>query len=193
MWRIICHPSDDDETRLYIGLSKEDTDELKRLEGLGTAEDNTFLSWDTDAVDDMAGNNVTARDVSSGLGVREYTSDATEPHLVAYELDMDAGVLTMTFSETIKVSSANANSLTLHGSANGGESHTLTGGDFSEDDSTVVSVALTRDDLNSVKVQTNLAVSEETTFLSIDGGAVTDMEDLGVEAVSREVVSEEGF
>ena len=42
--------------------------------------------------------------IYSGLAVSQYTFDTTKPELDSFDMDMDAGILTLTFSETVDVS-----------------------------------------------------------------------------------------
>lgn len=42
--------------------------------------------------------------ISNGLEVSQYTYDTTKPELDSFYMDMDAGTLTLTFSETVDVS-----------------------------------------------------------------------------------------
>ena len=169
---------------LCTALSIDDLNELKRLEGLLDTSATTFLTMTAQAVDDMVGNDLVA---VTRAAVNVFAGDATNPVLVSFDFDMSGIVatLTMTFSETVDASTVDVTQLTLQSSGSGAaESFTLTGGTASVDDSTVMSVDVTHDDLNAIKALTQLATLSTNTYLSIGSGLIADMNGNAVVAIA---------
>ena len=62
----------------------------------------------------MVGNCVVETNSSQALQVSEYDPDITRPELRAFDLDVDSGNLTLTFSETVNVTSLDVTQITLN-------------------------------------------------------------------------------
>merc|ERR1712096_552686 len=93
---------------------------------------------------------------------------------------MTEGRVTLFFDETVRSSSIAFSDLSLqtvreHTSLSEIEIVTLSGGNISSSDGTLVEVLLSSTDLNTIKSITSLANSRSTTFLSYNSGAVIDM------------------
>jgi hypothetical protein len=189
----------DDGTELDVEISDADLNEIKRLPQLAIGESTTILSLDFDAVQDMNTNSIAA------LGFElcsSYVEDTTDPKLDFYNLDMTSGVMTMTFSETVKASTFDVTGTTLRV----GE-HIAGSGDqmefiefaaisvsstskpvFSYTDGLVMGITLSVEDLNQIKEETDLAVSNQTTFISIESFLVKDMNKNSVEPIEAKQV-----
>ena len=94
----------EDSVFLYVQFGFDFFNELKRLDDLATTPNNTFLSFTSDALLDMNNNYVVAIENTSSRAVLNFTPDTNSPSLVAFDLDMDSGVITLSFNETIRVS-----------------------------------------------------------------------------------------
>ena len=164
-------------TVVVIQLAPHDSNEIKRLSQLATSQDDSFLSITNFTIVDMNGNAVNPISHESALPVEVYTVDRTEPDLVAFELNMNTGVLTLTFSETVNVTTFNFPFIRVHSerdNVTAGASITLTGGTPLVDDHHIVPIQLTPFDQNNIKLYTNLATDPSNTFLTISDGAVAD-------------------
>jgi len=172
---------------LVVDLTDADLNYIKRVRSLATNGENTFISLSSDAVEDMAGNNVVAIDSTNAQRTVGFDEDVTAPELVAFSLNMDSGVLSLTFSETIKgVDSLVIDELQIQAS------ETAAGGEFyvplhdvtpaSTADDVVFNVHFGVEDLNEIKRLSELATSTSNTFLTFSEAAISDMNDNAVVA-----------
>merc|ERR1711871_1167806 len=174
-------------TNVRVVFSKDDGDELKRLTGLATGTDTTFVALSGSAVADMSGNRITSGSV---VQASEFTSDATRPTLVAAVLDLSQEVMNLTFSETVNASTFEYTAVTLQSSSDqAATSVTLsTPAGYTVGATAVsLSIALGDDDLNEIKRHSNLCVSTGTCFVNFMAGMVTDVSDNEVVPTIRAV------
>jgi len=116
--------------------------------------------------------------------VRFYTPDTTPPILQEFDLDMNTGILTLRFSETVSGPFLNVAQITLQGRENSGLDpnlmHTLAldtyvpGTDSTSGLSPQVTIQVKTLDLNEVKRLTQLATSRLDTFISITSETIRD-------------------
>jgi len=174
-----------DGLMILLRLSISDLNELKRNDMLYTSIDTAFLTVNYSFVSDMAGNPVAPIMDGNAMQAVAYRNDTTMPRLFGYSLDMDSGMLNLSFSETMNVSSLQFNRLTLQRSSNvtlDQYRYTLTGGSLlSERDDTTVLIQITDDDLNAIKART-IANEESTTWLVFPSDTIVDMNMQEVEA-----------
>ena len=170
-------PEDSTEVTVYLGW--RDLNEIKRLTGLGTDSDSTYITLTSNAIKDMNGNTVVPRiDGASSLPIAFFTPDIIRPDLHVFNIDVDNGILTLEFTETVLAESLNATHITLLSSQNESDAqlHTLTSDSLTTSrDNTTIDIILGEDDLNVIKFLTELAQDENSTFLSISMLAITDM------------------
>jgi hypothetical protein len=134
----------------------------------------------------MAGNALTAVAASSALAAADFAQDITAPTLDAFSLDIDTALLTLTFSETVKVSSLDVSGVTLQHAATATQNNnvvSLSTSSTQSGDGVEVAIALSSDDLNAVKLAVGLATSADNTFLVISGTTIADMAGINVQAV----------
>jgi hypothetical protein len=101
----------------------------------------------------MNGNDIVAVANNSAVAVVAggYTIDNTNPTLVSFDLDLDTETMTLTFSETVSAPSANASALILANEASGAAvTHRIGLGTFSQANSTVLTVNISRTDINEI-------------------------------------------
>lgn len=107
-----------------------------------------------------------------------YIADSSSPFLSSFNLDMDSGLLQLTFSEPVLVSSVNTNQIVF--SNNKPSSQTAM---YSLLNSTVLTVPMTSltilinityDDLNQLKGTSDLAGDSLNTFISVTNNFVSD-------------------
>jgi len=189
----------DDGTELDVVISDDDLNEIKRLPQLAIDATTTVLSLDLGAVKDMNNNEIMAL---ASEQCTTFTQDSTDPKLESYDLDMTNGILTMTFSETVKASTFEVTSATLRvgehvaGSGDGMEFvesvavpiRSTSTPVFSYADGLVMGITLSVEDLNLIKKETELAISKETTFVSIETVLVEDMNRNKVESIEAQRV-----
>ena len=191
---------------LYVEFEIDFLNHLKRIDDLATSANNTYLSYPSVTLLDMNGNEVVPISSTSAKEVRDYINDATRPFLLDFDLDMDEGILTLSFSETIRVSTLQTQQLVLSqfsyisyelsglgsgyglsGSASGSgfldfsglvmsvDWYNLTGGEVQPNDSHIVTITITDEDLNEIKKRRNLATSAENTYILYGSMALDDM------------------
>ena len=173
--------TDTDSTMINLTFSKTNSDEVRRLYNLATANYSTYLSIMEGAILDMIGNNVTNISQIDPEQVRIFTPDTTEPFLESFDLDFDSDQLYLTFSETVDATTFDVLQITLFSANTGNDANetvynlTLTGGDFTIDNSTLVVVNITLEDSNELKRKPGLVSSNETTFIAFTSDLVDDM------------------
>ena len=156
--------------------------EIKRLTGLATANNNTFVKISSGVIQDVFENDVVSQ---SRQSVRRFTEDSVSPRLLGFDFDLDLGLLTMTFRETVRTGSLDTSGITFHDGDPLGSSYTLSGFyDSVSPDSTILKIQLTNDDLNELKYLDDLAVSRMSTYLSAKSSTVKDMNSNPLAAVS---------
>ena len=167
------------EPVVTVNLSINDLNEIKILLELGTTTDNTFISLTTEAISDRAGNPVEELPSSDALRAQVVYGDTIMPSLDYFDFDLNEGVLTLYFSETVSVNSIVFAAFTiLNGTSSNAESYQLIGGRVLDDDGPVVQVQLSDFDLNEIKHNQYLASgsgnTSDNTYLIITSAAIND-------------------
>ncbi len=172
--------SSQDSTIIVINLSKEDSNAIKSLSDLAVSNTTTYIAAGSNAIRDMNTNPLTIIELTSGQLVDVFYDDFLQPTLDSFDIDMDSGILSLTFSETVNGSSLLPEQLTLLGepSNNTVYEHTLQGAWFvTPNYTTILTIVLLDSDLNEIKRQRGLATSSADTFLSFTAELVVDMND----------------
>jgi hypothetical protein len=189
---------------LVVTFAMLDSDmSLMKINGIGQSRSSTYLAVDEGALYDQAGEKVDTVLSTNAMGMQKdtfYTADTTVPVLKSMELDMNVGIVSLTFNEVI--ATVNTSKLTLASSeespacsnntANNSNSNqnqcsasssyrimTLTSstkispGALTKPNK-VVLLQLGNHDLNKLKAIPELAVSNATTFLACEKGMVQD-------------------
>jgi len=172
-----------------IQFSVNDANIIKTLPMLCTAVSNCYISIGASAITDMASNSLVRIQTSNAQQVLNYSADVTRPTFASFSLNMNTGLIVLTFDETINALTAQASSIWLQNTASASNAATssfrLTGGVFSTINSTVLSLQLTTADMNEIKRIGTLAINESTSFLYITQQAVQDMRGLPVNPVTK--------
>ena len=161
----------------FVWLSDDDFNAISSSFPLATMDVNTFITLEAGTVEDTNGNPSIAIPSNAALQITSHTADTTRPSLDNFDFDLNLGVLTLVFSESVNVSCFDLTQLTLQSSSSAPVyTHTLTGGLVSQPESTTtINVELLRSDLNTIKELTGLASLRSSTFLSITSETVKDM------------------
>ena len=169
--------SSDNRPQIVIDLSGEDLNEIKRREELGTSENSTFIFLSSSAIADTFGNLVVELTPRNAIQASSHIDDQIEPTLNGFDLDMNSGTLTLTFSETVNTSSLNTNGITFQSNETmPSEMYQLSGlyGSVTLP-SNIIQVVLANDDLNELKYRQMLAIDNTSTFLFITPNTIRDM------------------
>ena len=179
------------DTFIVIDIGDDDLDNLKRLTRVATSRDDAYLSLNYTAIQDMNTRAILQISGSNALQVTNFVRDGIRPVLTNFSLDVNAGVLVLTFSETVEAETLNISSITLQSATTvvPGERVRLEEGlepELSSSNSTddpILTVFIGSADLNAVKRIFELANALSSTFLTIDDGGISDMVGLPVRPV----------
>ncbi len=179
-------PSDADYL-FAISLSATDSNAIKANTGLGTSAVNSYLIITASAISDMSSNAVFPILNGQALQAEDFVSDTSDPRLNSFSLDVDSGLLQLSFDETILASTFNVSALTLVNRASRYTSgYTLESSTASTTNSAVVTVALSMDDLNAIQSISNLATSDSDTYIVASSYTVQDMSGNALSAVTSD-------
>ncbi len=172
---------------IEVRVSVSDSNKIKQVRDLATIKQNTFLSIASGAVQDMVGLPVVASDHIA----TKFTKDALRPSLVQYELDMTTKQLTLEFDETVDPATLTYDRFEF---VNGDTVVALTDGSTDESAAgTVIVIELNIDDVDQIKLETDVAAEEGNTQLSIAPLGIKDMVGNRLNTVSAKVVADGGF
>ena len=164
---------------LVVTLSNADRTRLKLLSGLATSDNSTYIAVESGAVQDTAGNANVPISAAEPLQLSpgNFVLDTSPAMLSSFDLDLDGGVLTLSFTDVIVVSSIDLTQLTLQSSQqNASVFQNLRSGTSSSTDSDTIAVLLSEVDLNALKINLELAIDVATTFVSFTSDFVLDIE-----------------
>ena len=164
---------------LTVSLSSSDLLAIQAHTLLATATGSTFVSAPNTTVTDMFNNALQAVPVTSAIGASSVVADARQPSLQSYSLDIDgSGELTLSFNEVIDLSSVVLSSISIQSDSSSSPSanYTLTSNSIitTATNAQIFTINLGTD-LDTIKLNTTLAVSSGTTFVCLKAGAVKDM------------------
>lgn len=161
---------------IVLQLSEDDANNIKRLRDIATTRFDTFLSLTANAVQDPTGNRVVVIADSNARQASAFTPDNISPELQSFGLDLDQQLLTLTFDETVDVSTFSITSVILQDRQTR-PTQSVTLGALStieSPDGTVVVIRLSDDDFNLITSTFPLATMDTNTFISIEAGTVDD-------------------
>ena len=179
-----------DATEIFVQLSTRDVNEIKRL-SLATSEENTYISIEPRVITDTSGNQVVGIAQSEALNVTEFFEDELNPVLLSFDFNLSSGEITVTFSETVNASSLDVrgfslqNTLNITNSSFNGFYQLTSVSTSSQDNRFILVIQVFGDDLNLIKRDTTLAITNVTTFLSGEFGSVLDMNGNPLESISE--------
>ena len=162
--------------RIGINIGAADSRSLQTKSELATGIGNTFLRLDTDAVRDMAANPIANIPATSAKQAASVSGDSSGPNMTSFTLDVDAGIITLTFSEAIDRNSFVTTFITIQNAAtSGGENVTFSSnGTITRPSSTVISVQLSLADQNALKTASTLGFLTSNTYLIHSQGVIND-------------------
>ena len=179
-----------DNYTVVIYLNPLELIDLKTLDGVGTDINDTFLTLAASAIDDIFGEDVVAVTDGKGIQATVVVEDTTPPDILSFNLDMNKGILSLVFSDSMDLNTFNISGLTLQNAVrvtNTMDYFVLTGGNVrrSFTDTSILEVDLTENDLNEIKQNENLATSEATTYLSVASETGVDAASNPLNAIPR--------
>ena len=176
------------ENRIEISIGSDDFNMISGIIELATKEDNTFLLLDGAAVIDLFNNPLFAIRARNPFQVTAFEQDNERPSLSAFTIDMDAGSLSLTFTEAVNEPSLDASGITLYstqGEVLGREELQLRDSNSDRTAPNIVLLIISPEDLNSLKAMNSLAKNRESTFIAISSNVITDTAELMVTPIDQ--------
>lgn len=163
---------------IVVHLSTNSINGLKQMRNLCTSRQNCYMIVSSIMIRDPYGRSNIPISGIDALSALSFTVDQIPPMLISWSLDMNEGVMILSFSETVDITTFQATELTLQSSANNPANlFTLT--NYSQlvpaDAASEFEVRLSTDDINAIKTNTALGTSTSTSFLSLTSDAISDM------------------
>ena len=162
---------------IAVSIDNANINEVKAIRSLCTSESDCFMSVAASALRDPHGRGINPISDGRALRVRSYTPDTTPPEVQSWELDMNTGRITILFSETIDVTAVLPDRIVLTSSMTGLILYQLS--PLTElsprDTATILTLQMTADDINAIKVNDMLGTGLVNSFLSVQPGAFRDM------------------
>jgi hypothetical protein len=153
------------------------------------SDNSTYISWGESIISDIAGNKAQESTLQqASLVVEPYIKDKRNPTVTELNLDMNVGVLSITFDAPVDFGSFKPKgAITLHSSPNSETTYTLDGGSLlSQAYGYSLDVKITANDLNEIKQRREfgLAVDKESTFITITATLVDGLNYQDVVAIT---------
>jgi len=175
-------------TVLSFSLDDDDVDAIKLTVGLAKSEATSAIRVATDFAIDMAisANTVEVVEGASPVDCSDFVADDTEVELTFFSFNLNSGQLKLTFNEPIIASSFTPGAFRLQSGADSAtdlHSHQLTSATAPVDGAVngkELTVQLSDDDLNAIKLLTLLAISDSSTYLVASLNGVTDIAGKGL-------------
>ena len=174
------------QSQFDLILTSEDLNKLKESTNLGTDTTNTFLALSEGTVLDMSNNKLVRIPLNAAKMANIHANDTSSPRLTNFTLDLDEGHLILTINESVNSNNVFPNQFTFHsgpGVVDTDQMYSLMGGTVVNNEGTIQTITLTTTDLNALKVRPLLAVSTESTYLSLTSGAVIDFNNQNIVAI----------
>ena len=162
---------------IAVLLSITDLNQLQ-LHNFCTLSDNCYLTVTASVARDPNGVDTIPISDGSALSVRQVIPDATPPLLVSFSLNINIGVLSLTFDEIVNVSTFSVSEITLVNQPSQSlvsYTYTFIGGSISNMNNAEVHITLINDDLNTIRAVGDLATSPNDTYIIMTENTVTDL------------------
>ncbi|EGD82839.1 hypothetical protein PTSG_11402 [Salpingoeca rosetta] len=167
-------------TTLGFTLTQAAANDVRTQAGLGTTVDNTYLQLLAGAIRDAAGN----ANLPVTANATEVVQDSTPARLLALSLNMDSGVLSLSYSEPVQALTLVPAAITLARAANSTSTYTLAHSTVVTSGYTqVVDVALGAEDITALKLA-GICLFQDACAVSANGTLVQDATGAFVPAVA---------
>ena len=159
-------------TAISLELSDADRNAIKSMADLLTDISNSFISFPSSLVQDMHSNQVTPALASAARAFSSITIDTTRPNLFRFDLDLNTGLISVSFDEVVNLSSLSLTEISLQNAQ--GSSLPLTN---SLPSSTAllseVSITISPQELDLLK-QMEICLASPSCYLSATASLLTD-------------------
>ena len=169
----------ENDTIIRVNLSDVDMDALQLRPRVATSESNTYISIDPRTVTDRAVPPNRALPILNAR-VTDFFPDTVSPRIIAFSLNLDANLMTLTFSEPVLHNTFVPSFLTISSTQSvspGVISYNLTDGSIQSTQTTAprsVSLSLAQADIIYLKTTPGIATRSNNTYLSALAELVVD-------------------
>ncbi|KAL5489578.1 hypothetical protein EMCRGX_G018688 [Ephydatia muelleri] len=158
-----------------IVLTNEDLNGISSVAGLGVSASSTYLNVIAGAVSDGFGVSV----APTNLAVTLPLIDLLPPTLLSFTLDLTQRVIVFSFDQPVQGSTFNSSMLTIQSAASNTltpfASYTFSGaGSVYQAQSNTISLTCSQADIDGINGILGLAISQNTTYISLAEGLVRD-------------------
>ena len=169
------------DTVVEVLLILSDREIVKVTSGLAINTTNTFIYFNENAFYDVAGNGIVAKPSRTALHLQDdgYIEDSSRVSLLRYELDMNQGIIILTFDDAIDINSISYSHLVIQNqSISTNNTYQLTGGIIRNNSLGGINsyIQLTLRDLNIINGLLSLATSIDNTYITITSQFIRDYE-----------------
>lgn len=165
------------DTRVAIQIGEDELNELKRLDGLATDATNTFLTVDPRFGTDMNNNSFVSISVANALSPADFTPDTKAPQIRECAFNLNNATLVCVFSETMRASLTNVSKISLANNSTAVTFVSLFDAAVVSPDGPELELALSNAEANRLKAAEGLATDASNTYVVVQQGAFTDMND----------------
>ena len=164
-------------SRLTITLSSNDLNAIKVDSDVCTSMNNCFLIANDTSFVDTVGNLA----ISTITPATTFIEDATAPQLVAFSINLNVGLLTLTFTEPLDTNSIDFSQINIYGPGGSGTPVNLAGNGINTTNyDTILLLSLEPDTLNPIKILANTG----SLSLALGSSAATDTNGNNVVSIS---------
>ena len=174
---------------VVLNISITDQNAIKAFPNLAISNGTTYIAFDADLIVDMNDNRVNSISRSNAQMVRNFLPDVERPSLLLFNFDLNTGIVTLSFDETVNITSLDVSSLTLQSAPSSPFTpYTLTDSYTMQQYSSEINVTLSENDLNNIKDLRDLCSHSEADdcFLTFPDVTVLDMSGFAVFGFSGE-------
>ena len=156
---------------VVVNIHANDFNEIAADRNLYTDNSSSYLTIAPGTISDLAGNQVSF----NSLQAMDYSPDEIIPELLSYSLDLNRGLILITFSETVNLAAIDPTRIGFASNETSPVAVQLSLVTAMRNFTSVAELTLTPSDLNALKADPQLAVFPNNTFLVVERGAVEDM------------------
>ena len=157
--------------RVRVTMSVPDVGEIKVLPNLGNTTSTLWVSFSLGAINDYNDNPV----LSSVLSVDSLIPDTTPPSLQCFDLDMNIGVIGLSFNDIVIASSLSIGQLRLQRGPSATSGYQLIDKTLDFGQSVYIQVTIPVDLFFSMKTDNSFATMLSNTYISASQGFVIDI------------------
>ena len=173
-----------DTPNITVFVIESDLNEIRALAPLGQSAQTSYISLVGNSLRDIAGRQ---NNPQGPLSIGQYLADLTPPFVWEFSLNMNSGILILTFQEVIQYQTIDITSISLQATNSSGPNVSLAvpSNLLTVEDDSVMAISISTADLNAIKQYPSLAFDENSTFLVLDL-SVKDIANNPVEVITSD-------